>query len=153
MNPILLPCNNTGATRIVILNPVYRLLLLFFIVMICENVHSQNPPLNPIIYQGWKILGEGSNHLDVSYQILKCDTVNKVHLKITSESNTNEVLHCTVKIVNLLNNENIVRQITMPVSTFQVLQPNCGNNTALQELVFDLPVSYNPMNITAIITF
>ncbi len=152
MKSSLLPVKNSFLLKTVKWKSIYRMLMVLVIVLSCQYAYAQLPT-EPIIFNNWRILGESKDHLDVSFRVIRCDTVNQVQLQIRSESNRDEVLNCNVIIKNLSDGETITRHLSMPVLQFQELKPICGNNTLLPNLKVELPTSFNPMNIATTIHF
>lgn len=128
-------------------------LFYFIILLLLVLPGSINAQTTPVIFQNWLILGESKTHLDVSFRIVRCDGINKAELKITSENNTEAVLHCTVNFINSATNDKIVKEINFPVASFTVLAPGCGATNPFPNLAIELPASFNPANITATIIF
>ncbi|GAC1386347.1 MAG: hypothetical protein NVSMB45_16050 [Ginsengibacter sp.] len=153
MNPLLLHFKYSGILKFAKSKAFCRVLLLIAIVCNSQYVHSQSVPEAPVVYKNWLILGESSTHLDVSSRTIRCDGVNKVELKVISESNIDAVLHCTVTVVNNANGEKVSKDINIPVASFQTLAPSCGSGNPLPDLKIDLPASFNPMDISTTIIF
>jgi len=151
MKPANLPSRPFHPAKIKI--AIARLLLMFILILGAQHARSQAIPEIPVVFNDWLILGESRTHLDVSFRIVRCDGINKAELKIRSENNVDAVLHCTVTIVNLSNGEKVVKEVTLPVVSFNVLAPGCGATNPYPDLAIGLPASFDPKNITATINF
>ena len=150
----LLQPKNFGTLKLALRKAICRVVILFIITLVSQHLVAQTLPGDSVIVlRNWQILGESSQHMDVSSRLVRCDSVNQLQLKVFNESNADQSITFQVTVTNSLTNENIIRNITVFVLKLQELAPACTGNNQLPELKIELPGSFNPLAISAIIIF
>ena len=153
MNVSSLKFNSHTISKSTLGKATSRIILFLGIMFSCHLGQAQNVPEAPIVFKNWLILGESKDHLDVSYRVVRCDNVNKVELKVISENNVDGVIHCKVVVINQSTGEKVTQEINLPIVSFKTLSPTCGSDNPYPDLKIELPASFDPKNINAVIIF
>src|SRR5206468_1464015 len=116
------------------------LMLLFLIVTLTLFAQTSSPA--ETIFKDWTMLGESQTQIDVSYRIIKCSTINQVHLFIFNENPTDQTAHFDVEIINT-DGQRFSREVTFAVTKANMYRATCNSDASLNALKIDLPANYN----------
>jgi len=108
----------------------------------------------PNILKDWTMLGESSNHIDVSYRLVKCNlaTPNQIHLTILNENPTSQVVSMSIKVINNANGENTIFPVNYTIGAAALKRGDCAD-AASNALKINIPSAYNASNLTLQVTF
>lgn len=140
-------------------NKVYLPVLLIAMLVLCfANVSKgQAPSSNPpkVIFKSWIAVAESSNHIDVSYCVVKCgiNTPNQVFISLFNENPTPQTVNMTVIIKNNSNDESFTSTISYNAGAAKLVKPDCSVNEATSALKINLPQGYDPENISVTVNF
>ena len=115
-------------------------------------VHAQSPS-TPVIYKDWMSLEESLTQIDVSYRVIKCASVNQIHLLVFNENNTDQTAHFELEIINNSNGLKFIKEISYATIKTTIYKAECDSDTSFDKLKIDLPSSYDPNNLTVKITY
>lgn len=123
---------------------------LFFIILIsslCSSSFAQTPPAQAeTLYKDWQVLPDSKNMVEIFYCIVKCNGVNKIHLKIFNDGTSDQDVQFSLDIINSADNKHlsINKRVWAKKGTSQ--KADCDSDT-LDELKISLPSSYDPLGI------
>ncbi len=121
--------------------------------LIVSAVSAQtDAPQKETVYQDWLKLGESSNHVDVFYRVVKCESVNQVHLLVFNESGIDQLAKFSLLIADE-NGKRFTRNITFSTKNAGMYQADCGSDASLKDLRINVPEGYDPARLDVKITF
>lgn len=121
-----------------------RILFVLMIILAGQQSYSQ------AIMQPKHILGE-REHLVVSGSVMKCDTSNQIHLKITNNGQDTISTDFDLVITNTKTGKSYSKNVTVSgLLPGKSSEGTCKTNSAL---VFTLPKDYNPGNVMMMVKF
>lgn len=126
---------------------------LLIVMMALPALVKAQSPGNPVIYKEWASLGESSTQMDVSYRVIKCTSVNQIHLQVFNENPNDQTAHFELEITNTADGQKFNKEIIFATKRAEMYTAECNSDTALNVLKLDLPSSYDPTNLTLKITF
>lgn len=123
-----------------------RILLTTLTIIAAQQSFSQ------IVHQPMRIIGESKTHIDVSGTIVRCDTVNQIHLKVFNESNATQGTNFKLTIINSENGKQFSKSISVSsLAPTKSLEGNCAGSNS--DLIIILPKDFNPNKIAFTILF
>lgn len=122
-----------------------RLFYVLMLTFISQQLYSQ------AIFQPTRILGE-RNHLVVSGIVLKCDTLNQIHLKVLNNGTVDIDADFDLIITNTKTGKFISKDVKITkIKPNQVFEGTCKGGYT--DLVFKLPSGYDIGNIAMMVNF
>ena len=115
-------------------------------------VNAQSSP-EPVIYQDWKFLGENPQQLEIEYRIIKCTDTPQLHLFIFNENIVDKTVQLLVEITNKDDNQKVTLEVTFLADKMKMYKALCDSDTSLDALKLNIPIGYNPANLSVKITF
>lgn len=129
---------------------IYSILVM---VMALPTIMKAQSPSTPVIYKEWALLGESKTQMDVSYRVIKCTTINQVHLFIFNENPADQTAIFDVEITNNSDGLKFTKSINYALKSAMMYKAECDSDASFDALKLDLPSSYDPTNLTVKITF
>ncbi|MDP1843149.1 MAG: hypothetical protein Q8K64_06975 [Sediminibacterium sp.] len=130
------------------------LLKLFIAVLLALPAMSNaQTPINPIVYKDWVMIDESPTMLDVSYRVIKCTSVNQIHLMVFNENNFDQTANFELEVTNTKDGLKFTKAYNFATQKATIYKADCDSEPALEKLKIDLPAGYDPTNLTVKITF
>ena len=129
------------------------LLALIIMIMAAPAISYAQAPVAPVIYKDWESLEESLTHIDVSYRVIKCASVNQIHLLVFNENITDQTAHFEIEITNKSNGLKFTKEISYAMLKATIYKAECDSDSSLDKLKIDLPSSYDPNDLTVKITY
>lgn len=123
-----------------------KILLMALLMFGCHFLFSQND-MPPIFFQQMQRLAEIQNHVDIDYEIVRCNKadVNQVFIRLHNESNVDQNAVFKIEVINNENGESFIRSYSIQVAGMQMIETNCDSDYTLK---IDLPKSFSPQKIS-----
>lgn len=121
-----------------------------FTFCIGGTVMAQQPTFD----QGWTILEESANQVDVSFAVVQCTAgSSEIHLHVFNENPTAQVVSFTIELTNPSDGATATHTVTnLSLTLGQMIQAECGS-TANSNLKFAVPSGFDPAALTVDITY
>jgi hypothetical protein len=118
------------------------------------HLASGTGALAQTVIKGWTFAAESSNHVDVSYSVVKCSPTSsaELHLQIFNEKPTADTAKLNVVIADATSTQSFTTSVTMPLGLAELVSADCAS-TALSNLKIAVPAAYDPATLTVTITF
>ena len=108
----------------------------------------------PTFDQGWTILEESANQVDVSYAVVQCTAgTSEIHLHVFNENPTAQVVNFTIEVTNPADGSTASHAVSnLNMSLGEMLHAECGSS-ANANLKFAVPAGFDPTALTVDITY
>ena len=115
-------------------------------------VNAQTSP-DPVIYKDWQFLGENPQQIEIEYRIIKCTDTPQLHLFIFNENIVDKTVQLSIEITNKDDNQKVTLDLTFLADKMKMYKALCDSDASLESLKLNIPVGYNPANLSVKITF
>lgn len=99
--------------------------------------------------QGWLMIGESKDYVDVSARVMNCGGEDQVHLQFFNENPSSQEQELTIELA-AEGQKTISKTYKVPLTPGEMIQSECGQE---ENYIIYLPRGYNPEKISADITF
>lgn len=132
----------------------YRRLFLILPLMVVLHLASATGARAQTIIQGWTFAAESSNHVDVSYSIVKCSPTSdaELHLQIFNEKAATDNAKFNVVIADAALGQSFTTLVNRPLGVAELVSADCATTTP-SNLRIAVPAAYDPAALTVTITF
>ena len=113
--------------------------LLLLLLALPALVLAQTPQ-TPLVYKEWTLIAETPTSLDISYKIIKCGTVNQVHLLLFNESTEDQNANFELEFTNNADGKKFVKVISFATTKAGLYRATCKSDVSLNALKMDLPL-------------
>lgn len=128
--------------------------MLFSVLSFAVSLHAMpSLPKEEIVYKNWDKLGESNNHVDVFARVIKCTSVNQVHLMVFNESSVDQLLKFVIEITNPATQQKFSKEISYNTVKAAIYKAECNSDAGTNALKIDLPEGYDPAQVKITIEF
>lgn len=124
---------------------------LLVILLAFPTLVKAQSPSNPVVYKNWAVLVEKINLVDVSYRIVRCDTVNQIHFLIFNGSSVDKMTNFDFLVTNIATGDKYTGVVSFATSRATTYKALCDSDASLNQLKINLPTNFDPNNITVAI--
>ncbi len=124
--------------------------LLFFSFSL--NAMTSNPK-EETVYKNWDKIGESNNHIDVFARVIKCTSVNQVHLMVFNESAIDQVSKFVIEVTNPATQQKFTKEVSFSTVKASIYKAECNSDASTNALKIDLPEGYDPAQVKIAIEF
>lgn len=128
--------------------------VLCFLLSLSFSLHAMPYlPKEEVVYKNWDKLGESSNHVDVFARVIKCTSVNQVHLMIFNESSVDQVSKFVIEVTNTATNQKFSKEVSFNTTKAAIYKAECNSDSSTDALKINLPDGYDPSQVKITIEF
>jgi hypothetical protein len=128
-----------------------RLLVLLLLCGAFNIVNAQTS--DPIVIKEWNMLAESKTRIDVSYRIVKCDSVIQIHFMVFNESPNDQSLEFDLTVTGSTEEQTFTKNIKYAAMKAAIVRASCDNNDAYKVLKVTIPAGYDPTQLTLKVNF
>ena len=130
-----------------------RIPVLLISLMACTSLYTLAQG-DPVIAQNWTMIGKSNTMIDVSAQVIKCDTQSpaQLYLEIFNESSNDQKAHFKVTLTNPLTKAQEVHEISLMVGKADIVKPNCQSSD-YPSLRLKIPAGWDPAKVQFTLAF
>lgn len=130
-----------------------RIPVMLIFLMACTSLYTLAQG-DPVVAQNWTMIEKSNTMIDVSAQVIKCDTQSpaQLYLEIFNESSNDQKAHFKLTLTNPLTKAQEVHEISLMVEKAAIVKPSCKNSD-YPSLRLKIPAGWDPATVQFTIAF
>ena len=134
--------------------PIIQFILFVGLVSFSNLLNAQTAPDGNLeVITEWKPLGEANNRVDVSYSIVKCDSVEQIHLQVFNESPNAQTTNMVIHVTNIVDGATFSKSISFSSPVGALTRAECTSGGDTELLKINVPNNYDSSQLTVEVTF